>query len=224
MPSSAEVTTPSSSGVRPLLVERVVQRDVPVGDDDEADPGCARRPQRLRHLGEGAEAQRRQQRRGQRVEVEPGGGRRQRAAQRLGRPAPQRRQRGAVDGAVVVGAVPADLGLHRRARLGRAQLQPEALAQLAPQRLHRRLQLQQRAEGVEQPRLRKPIPPARGHATNPQRANCAVSSPSSTALTATPRSTAPSPRSPSRCASHMWSGNSTARKRGRDISGCASTG
>ncbi len=102
----------------------------------------------------------------------------------------------------MVRAVEGDLRAQRGARLGGAQLDAEALPQLAPQRLDRRLQLDERAERIEEKSAR-----ARAHATNPQCAKYAANSPSSTALTPTARSVPP--RSPHQRASHIWNGNST---------------
>ena len=53
-PAPAEVTTPSSSAVEPAAVEHVGQRDVPVGDADEAQPAVAQLGQRRRRVVEGA--------------------------------------------------------------------------------------------------------------------------------------------------------------------------
>ena len=97
-----------------------MQRDVPVGDDDEPVAGGAQLAQRVGHVVEHDEAQRRQQRLAERTRAE----RAQRLAVRAGPPKPcaqdlgtarpQPRERGGVDTAVVMRAVVGDLLAQRR--------------------------------------------------------------------------------------------------------------
>ena len=85
-PTSAEASAPSTSSASPGLVQPLVQRPVPVGDDRGPDPGRAQRPQHARAVLVGVEAQRRQQR----VQDD---GRRERQVHRFGAADPQVQQR-----------------------------------------------------------------------------------------------------------------------------------
>ncbi len=57
-PTSAEAIAPSTSVRETRLLQALVQREVPVGDDDGPDAALAQRPQRGRAVGVGVEAQR----------------------------------------------------------------------------------------------------------------------------------------------------------------------
>ena len=111
----------------------------------------------------------------------------------------------------MVREVVADLRGERGGGALLADVDAGALLDLLAQGGRGRLELDQRAEHVEQHR------PDRAHAIHSHAANCVVKRPSPTADAAVTGTV--HPRSSLTTASHMNSGNRTARKRGSDMSG-----
>ena len=186
----------------PRLGEPIVQRDVPVRHDHEPEPDGAHPLERGQDVRVRREAQRRKQGAEHVVDPRLAGRGPERVAKDQGAAAPQVRQSGAVSALEVVRAVVGDLG--RQRRLGRlpVDVQVAARGELLAQRGHRVLQPKQRPERVEQdgPDLQ---------ATHSHAANGTVSAASSTPLTRAAGRC--QPRSVAHAASHMCSGNTTAR-------------
>ena len=128
-------------------MQPLVQRVAPVGADPAADPAGAKRPQGRRAVGVGVEAQRGHQRVEDDVALE-------RQGHGVRAPQPQVVQRLRVRSLVQMRPVIGDLGADRGLRARLADVGPGAVEQRRAQVRRRRLEREQRAEGVEQDRAR----------------------------------------------------------------------
>ena len=149
-PASADVTTASTSGARPIRVERVVQRHVPVRHDADRE---ARRAQALHHVGRVGERQvgdgvgeARQDGAGVEVGVE-------RVGEHAGALEAHGRERRAAVGAVADRAVVPHLGPHRHVAAVEREVESEVLGEGAAQARDGIGEGQDRAHRVERDRV-----------------------------------------------------------------------
>lgn len=137
--------------VQPGRPQHLVQRDVPIGHDDEAVAGVPQRRQRRGDVSERPEAQRREQgvsQLGALERADVGACALERLAQHLRTAVAQQRQRRRVGGEIVVRAVEGDLPRQCGARLRLADLHAAGL-QLRRQARCGTLELDERPERVK---------------------------------------------------------------------------